>query len=342
MEKVLSIDLGVRGFSDGILRDIVHAYRELADGGLLTIRSRREDLRPELASWADIVGATIVSESRLGGSAELVLRKGNANYQEEPERPIGSRIWLYTNFDCNLACDYCCVRSSPRTPRNELEPEIVAQIAREARELSVDSFFLTGGEPFLLPSIVDNVLSCAAVAPVTLLTNAMLFQGARLERLRAMPRQAVTLQVSIDSPGPALHDLHRGKGAWERAMRGVRTAREEGFRVRLAATVGTDAEEAAITAFLDREGIAQDDRVVRRIALRGFASDGIPLAVQDLVPEPTITAKGVYWHPVGATDDDFLVTSDIFPLRAAIEAVRMRAIELQGFHDRVASVFHCA
>ena len=27
------------------------------------------------------------------------------------------RLWLYTNFDCNLACTYCCVSSSPRTPR---------------------------------------------------------------------------------------------------------------------------------------------------------------------------------------------------------------------------------
>ncbi len=26
--------------------------------------------------------------------------------------PLGSRLWLYTNFDCNLACSYCCAGSS--------------------------------------------------------------------------------------------------------------------------------------------------------------------------------------------------------------------------------------
>ncbi len=33
-----------------------------------------------------------------------------------PSARPGSRLWIYTNVDCNLACDYCCVRSSPRTP----------------------------------------------------------------------------------------------------------------------------------------------------------------------------------------------------------------------------------
>ena len=43
-------------------------------------------------------------------------------------------------------------------------------------------------------------------------------------------------------------------------------------------------------------------------------TQGIALARADLVPEITITAEGVYWHPVGAEDADLLVTPDIFPL----------------------------
>jgi methionine synthase II (cobalamin-independent) len=46
---------------------------------------------------------------------------------------------------------------------------------------------------------------------------------------------------------------------------------------------------------------------IRRIALRGFATKGIALARADLVPEITITADGVYWHPVGAEDADLFV-----------------------------------
>ena len=66
----------------------------------------------------------------------------------EGNRPLGSRLWLYTNFDCNLRCDYCCVRSSPTARRRELGLVRIQRIAREAAELAVKEIFVTGGEPF--------------------------------------------------------------------------------------------------------------------------------------------------------------------------------------------------
>ena len=70
--------------------------------------------------------------------------------------------------------------------------------------------------------------------------------------------------------------------------------------MRLAATVASEDEAEAFRGFLDSHEIAEEDRVIRRIALRGFASEGVALARVDLMPEITITAEGVYWHPVGA------------------------------------------
>ena len=82
--------------------------------------------------------------------------------------------------------------------------------------------------------------------------------------------------------------------------------------------------------------------MIRRIALRGFASQGIALARADLLPEITITADGVYWHPVGAEDFDLLVTPQIFPLVEAFAAVR-RAFDRESEHPRrLASIFNCA
>ena len=82
--------------------------------------------------------------------------------------------------------------------------------------------------------------------------------------------------------------------------------------------------------------------MIRRIALRGFAEEGIALARADLVPEITITADGVYWHPVGAEDDDLLVTRDIFPLAESFAAVR-RALDRERAHaHRLATIFNCA
>ena len=99
---------------------------------------------------------------------------------------------------------------------------------------------------------------------------------------------------------------------------------------------------AQFRQFLDEEKIAAEDRVIRRIALRGAAREGMAVTRADLVPEVTITAEGVYWHPVGAEDADLLVTRDIFPLSEAFAAVR-RAFDREGEHaNKLARIFNCA
>ena len=201
---------------------------------------------------------------------------------------------------------------------------------------------MTGGEPFLLEDISEILLCCAAVGPTTVLTNGMLFTGRRVESLRELPRDRIALQISLDSATPELHDVHRGPGTWARTREGIQRARAQGFRVRLAATVSTDAEAEEFRQFLDEDKIAAEDRVIRRIALRGSATEGIAVTRADLVPELTITAEGVYWHPVGAEDADLLVRRDIFPLSESFAAVRL-AFEREGEHaNQLARIFNCA
>jgi molybdenum cofactor biosynthesis enzyme MoaA len=201
---------------------------------------------------------------------------------------------------------------------------------------------VTGGEPFLLEDIGEILAACSAAAPTTVLTNGMLLAERRLQTLRPLSRDRVTFQISLDSPTPKRHDQHRGKGTWMRAWTGIERARTEGFRLRLAATVPTEEEAEEFRQFLDVQQIREEDRVIRRIALRGFAAEGVALARADLVPEITITAKGVYWHPVGAEDVDLLVSQEIFPLAESFAAVR-RAFERESQHQRrLAAIFNCA
>jgi hypothetical protein len=170
----------------------------------------------------------------------------------------------------------------------------------------------------------------------------MLLVGHRLETLRALVRERVTLQISLDSPTAERHDHHRGAGTWAKAWRGIEQARADGFRVRLAACVATEAEAQEFREFLDRRQIAEEDRVIRRIALRGTATEGIALARADLLPEITITTDGIYWHPIGAEDADLLVSSEIFPLADAFAAARS-AFEREQAHARgLAKIFNCA
>jgi TusA-related sulfurtransferase len=338
----IELDAGVKSFATGLLPELIAALRRCRPGDLLVIIGNEGSLGADIEAWCRFTRNTLVDTTDEAGRTRWMIRCGEAPANAGADRPVGSRLWLYTNFDCNLHCDYCCVRSSPKAPRRELGLARVQRIASEAAELGVKEIFVTGGEPFLLSDIGDILAACSATAPTTVLTNGMLFGGRRLQTLRSLPSDRVTLQISLDSPTPERHDHHRGKGAWVRAWKGVERARAEGFRVRLAATVSNDNEAGEFRRFLDAQHIREEDWVIRRIALRGSATKGVALARADLAPEITITAKGVYWHPVGAEDADLLVTPDIFPLSESFAAVR-RAFERESEHRRrLATIFNCA
>jgi hypothetical protein len=342
MRADVDLDIGPKTFASGLLPELIGVLRRSRRGDLVAVVGDEESIGPELETWCRFTGNPLLEATAEEGRSRWVFRCGAVPVPAEDNRPVGSRLWLYTNFNCNLHCDYCCVRSSPSAPRRELGLARVQRIAREAAELGVKEIFVTGGEPFLLEDIGEILLSCAAAAPTTVLTNGMLFIGGRAQSLRALPRDRIVLQISLDSATPQLHDLHRGPGTWARTHEGIQRARMQGFRVRLAATVSTDAEAEAFRQFLNEEKIAAEDRVIRRIALRGSASEGVAVSRADLVPEVTVTADGVYWHPVGAEDADLLVTRDIFPLSDSFAAVR-RAFDHEGEHaKKLARIFNCA
>jgi hypothetical protein len=340
LRHTVEVRAGAKDFSTGLLNDLLEALQGLADGDLVSLHGPA-GLGPDLDRWARFTGNGIVEVTPEGETSRFLVRKGvPLSYDEAPV--VGSRLWLYTNFDCNLACDYCCVRSSPRADPRALPLEDVQRAAAEAPGAGVREIFVTGGEPFLRSDIAEVLLACARALPTTVLTNGLLFAGKRRLGLRGLPRDRVVFQVSLDSPTAALHDRHRGEGTWEKARAGIAIAREEGFRVRLASTVADDQAEQEFQAFVEREGIPEEDCVLRRVALRGFAEEGVALSRSDLVPEVTLTRAGVYWHPVGATDQDFFVTARCFPLVEAIEAVRLAFAEERRFATSLASVFRCA
>lgn len=330
----------------GLVLDLVEHTGRLLVGQTVTVPlgdTDRQQSGELVAAWCARTGNELVD---LGRDAATVRRGRSPDPFAglEPDQRPGTRLWLYTNFDCNLACDYCCVRSSPQTARRALGADRVRRLANEAVEAGVSELVLTGGEPFLLPDLDDLVASCTAVLPTTLLTNAMLFRGRRLDVLRRMDRERLTLQVSLDSATPDLHDAHRGARSWDRAVDGIRTAQAEGFRVRVAATLEPErmVELEPFRHFLDDLGIDRADQVIRALAHRGVADSGLELTVESLVPEVTITADGVYWHPVGADQEDQLVTREVFPLRDAIAATTRLFVLHRTRADAAAQWFPCA
>lgn len=325
-----------------LVLDLVERATAAPRGSTITV-ALGEDGADTVAAWCARNGHQLVEVSDRAATIRCGPVEDRLTAIPAEHLP-GTRVWLYTNFDCNLACDYCCARSSPRAERRALGVDRVRRLAAEAAAAGVTELLLTGGEPFLLPDIDELANACTSWLPTTLLTNGMLFHGARLARLHAMDRARLALQISLDSATPELHDRHRGRGTWERAVAGIRTALDEGFRVRVAATLppAQAHELEPFHAYLDTLGIPRPDQIIRTLAHRGVADHGIELTVETLIPEVTITAEGVYWHPVGADHDDQFITPDLFPLADAISEIRRRFAEHRARATAAAQWFPCA
>lgn len=336
-----------------VILDLVRAVGALPEGGVVEVAiTHPGDL--ELARrWAERTGNTVVTAEPGGAGSEttahgsVLVRRGRT---PDPaltlgaDRMPGARLWIYTNFHCNLACDYCCVASSPRAAKRELDVEVISRLAVQAADWGVQELYLTGGEPFLRRDIAEIVGSCTAALPTTMLTNGMLFRGLGLRTLQAMPRTGFALQISVDSATPEVHDAHRGAGSWARAVDGIRTAIAEGFRVRVAATISTPTPDALrrFRQFLDTLGIPPADQVIRPVALQGAAASGVRLTRETLVPEVTVTEGGIYWHPVAATDERALVTRQIEPLAPVLDEVSTLFAQQWAATSTATSLFPCA
>jgi MoaA/NifB/PqqE/SkfB family radical SAM enzyme len=242
-----------------------------------------------------------------------------------PAPAFSWKLWIYTNFDCNLSCAYCVAESTPRAARRAIGLETAVRVVDEALALGFEQFFFTGGEPFILDEIYEMLAYASARARTTVLTNGMLLNGRRLERLRAVQNPNLTVQVSLDGGRAAEHDAYRGAGTWAKTVAGIEALQANDFHVRLGSTEtpANSAHLAELHAFRRGLGIADEDHFVRPLARRGFAAEGLDVGPATLEPEVTVTADGVYWHPLASPSSaDMLVQREIFPLATAVASIQ--------------------
>src|SRR5260221_6752350 len=113
----IELDAGTKTFASGLLPELIAALRCSRPGDLVAVIGGKASVGAELEAWCRFTRNTLVDMTVEAGRTRWVVRYGEVPANSDARRPVGSRLLLYTNFDCNLRCDYCCVRSSPQTPR---------------------------------------------------------------------------------------------------------------------------------------------------------------------------------------------------------------------------------
>jgi MoaA/NifB/PqqE/SkfB family radical SAM enzyme len=150
--------------------------------------------------------------------------------------PKCDRLSVEVTTRCNSSCSHCFVRA--RGPkRSSLAPDLVQTIVREGYEAGYRRLHITGGEPLLWDGLLGILDYAFALGYQTAFLNT---NGTLLTR--ELSRKLATysgLAVSVSLQGPRRrHDFIRGKGSYDRALKGIQNALNAGLPVHIFTTVG--------------------------------------------------------------------------------------------------------
>ena len=147
---------------------------------------------------------------------------------------------------CNLRCKYCMPDGIELLPMSEiLTFEEIIRVCRQAVELGITRFKITGGEPLVrkgCASLIREIKRLPGVEQVTMTTNGVLLSG-YLEKLSEAGLDAVN--ISLDTLNREEFAELTGADHLPEVLKSIDAAVESGLRVKLNAVLqkGKNADE---------------------------------------------------------------------------------------------------
>jgi MoaA/NifB/PqqE/SkfB family radical SAM enzyme len=154
----------------------------------------------------------------------------------ESHWPQCDRLSIEVTTHCNSSCSHCFVRArGPR--RSSLAPDLVHSMVREGYEGGYRRLHVTGGEPLLWDGLLNLLDYAFSLGYETAFLNT---NGTLLTR--EMSRKLTMYRgfsISISLQGPRRwHDAIRGRGSYDRTLKGIDNALSAGLPVHIFTTVG--------------------------------------------------------------------------------------------------------
>lgn len=167
-------------------------------------------------------------------------------------------LFLYLTWRCNLCCRHCWVSANSQSDE-VIKEEIITRAIEESVALGVKTIKISGGEPFLYPELVSEVVRlCRKYSlELNIESNGTLINLEVLEGLDGIP---VYINISLDSFDKDIHNSFRGgKNAFERTMHGIEL-------------LGNQHIPFGITHTITEDNIAQLDKLIHFLSIHNASS----------------------------------------------------------------------
>ena len=147
-------------------------------------------------------------------------------------------IQFQYDYRCNFACEHCCIKKFQAQKKDRFfRIEDVKELSRQADEMGLAHWVITGGEPLVFPDFDELV---AAIDPqkfyITSDTNGWLLDDKRAKHLKQIGVDKI--QLSLDSLSATEHDeFRKTKGSHARALKAIDASLNAGLNIILSTVV---------------------------------------------------------------------------------------------------------
>ena len=156
-------------------------------------------------------------------------------------------IQFQYDYLCNFDCEHCCIDKfyvpknwEKASGRRKFELEDVRRLSKEADELGLANFVITGGEPLIIKEY-DQLVEAIDPSKFYLVTDS---NGWHLDYEKAKHLKKIgvdKVQLSLDGASAEDHDtFRRAPGSWERVMRAIDACKDADLHVILSTVIWKD------------------------------------------------------------------------------------------------------
>jgi len=126
---------------------------------------------------------------------------------------------------CNLDCHHCSLGEASIS--KNFRKDIFCKIVEELGSLGVKSLLISGGEPLLRSDLFDMISFASQRLNVSLSTNGTLIGEKEARKLRKA--SVAEIAISLDGLSARTHDDLRGKGNFQKTLKGIDSLMSEGL-----------------------------------------------------------------------------------------------------------------